>query len=306
MSDKKNLMLDDLFVQPVKDDNGTIDSKSKVHKKNRLNDLSGKDWIQETKSFFFQKGLGANSPEAKYEKLHPAPFSFTDVSKLLRFFTKRGSKVLDPFLGVGSTIKACIEMGRKGFGIELNEKWCEITKIRLKEECNYIIENKHLICDDSHNILNYFEPNSFDFIITSPPYWNILNKNKDYKAKERSNNGYDINYSNGNKHDLGNIESYAEFLDEIADIFLKCYEVLKHGKYMCVVVSDFRHKSEFVPYHADLIYKLTYPASRRDQKRFSLQGIKILVQNAKKLYPYGYPYAYVENIHHQYILVFKK
>jgi len=297
------LIFDDLFAQPAGSNNGTIDPNSNVHKKNRLNDLSGKDWIQETKSFFFQKGLGANSPEAKYEKMHPAPFSFTDVSKLLRFFTKKGSKVFDPFLGVGSTIKACIEMGREGFGIELNEKWCEITKTRLQEECNYIIDDKNLICGDSRNVLNYFEPNSFDFIVTSPPYWKILNKNKDYKAKERINNGYDINYSNGNKHDLGNIESYAEFLDEIADIFLKCYDVLKKDKYMCVVVSDFRHKTEFVPYHADLIYKLT---NRQANKRFTLQGIKILVQNAKKLYPYGYPYSYVENIHHQYILVFKK
>lgn len=283
--------------------NGKADVGANIHSKNKLNDLSGKEWLQETKSFFFQKGLGVNSPETKYEKMHPAPFSFTDVSRLLRFFTKCEERVLDPFSGVGSTIKACIEMGREGYGIELSRKWCNTTKIRLKEECGYSIDKKHLICGDSRNVLNYFDQNFFDFIVTSPPYWKILNKNKDYKARERINNGYDINYSDGNKYDLGNIESYAEFLDEIVDIFLKCYDVLKKEKYMCVVVSDFRHKSQFVSYHADLIYRLT---NQKLNKRFSLQGIKILVQNAKKLYPYGYPYAYVENIHHQYILIFKK
>lgn len=37
-----------------------------------------------------------------------------------------------------------------------------------------------------------------------------------------------------------------------------------------------------------------------------LQGTKILLQNHKSLLPYGYPFAYVENIHHQYILIFRK
>jgi hypothetical protein len=39
---------------------------------------------------------------------------------------------------------------------------------------------------------------------------------------------------------------------------------------------------------------------------FSLEGITILVQDSKNLYPYGMPYAFVSNIHHQYILIFRK
>ena len=31
-----------------------------------------------------------------------------------------------------------------------------------------------------------------------------------------------------------------------------------------------------------------------------------MLQNHKSLLPYGYPFAYVENIHHQYILIFRK
>ena len=44
-----------------------------------------------------------------------------------------------------------------------------------------------------------------------------------------------------------------------------------------------------------------------DEKyELTLQGVKILLQNHKSLLPYGYPFAYVENIHHQYILIFRK
>jgi DNA modification methylase len=274
---------------------------SLIDKRNDLNELTASEWIQETKSFFYQKGLGAGSPEAKYEKMHPAPFSFTDVSKLIRFFTKKNAKVLDPFSGVGSTFKACVELDREGFGVELSPKWCEITKKRLKEESNLKLDKEHLVCGDSRKLKEFFNKNSFDFIVTSPPYWNILEK-KDHKANERVVNGHDTKYSE-NKNDLGNITDYNKFLDELAEIFLDCHDLLKPSKYMCIVVSDFRHKSEFYSFHSDLMNKLT---DKKQKRFFQLKGIKVLIQNAKKLFPYGYPFSYVENIHHQYILILQK
>lgn len=285
-------MVETLIIQS---DNSLVD------KRNELNDLSSTEWVQETKSFFYQKGLGIGSPEAKYEKMHPAPFSFTDIIKLIRFFTKKKAKVLDPFVGVGSTIKACVELEREGFGVELSPKWYKITEKRLLEESKFRLNTEHLICGDSRELKKYFKKNTFDFIITSPPYWNILEK-KDHKANERIVNGHDTKYSES-ENDLGNISDYSKFLDELSKIFLSCHDLLKPGKYMCIILSDFRHKSEFYPFHSDLMYKLT---DKKLKKRFHLKGIKVLIQNAKKLFPYGYPFSYVENIHHQYVLVLQK
>jgi len=158
---------------------------------------------------------------------------------------------------------------------------------------------KKIIHGDTREIMPTFQDKYFDFIVTSPPYWGILRKNSDHKSRnERIKKDLDTKYSE-NPDDLGNIPNYDDFKKELGMIFLECYRVLKYKKYMCVIVSDFRHGSNFIPFHIDVI-SLMLDAG------FSHEGITILAQNAKKLYPYGYPFAFVSNIHHQYILIFRK
>jgi len=88
-------------------------------------------------------------------------------------------------------------------------------------------------------------------------------------------------------------------------VFLQCARIIKPKKYMCLVVSDFRNKSEFISFHSDLIQRLNNTKIDEIYK-LKLAGVKILLQNHKTLLPYGYPFAYVENIHHQYVLIFRK
>lgn len=266
--------------------------------RNKLNDLIGREWIKETRSVWFQKGLGSNHKHAQIEKQHPAPFSFQDVGRLIRFFTKKGDLVLDPFCGVASTLKACALNTRRGIGIELIKKWGDLGKERLRTEVSDA-SNQKIIIGDARKVLPTFADESIDYIVTSPPYWRILDKKADHKVKkERISNGLDTKYSE-DKRDLGNIDNYEEFLSELKKIFDQWHRILKTGKYTSIIVSDFRHKSEYVPFHSDIIRKM-------NESFFSLKGITILVQNQKNLYPYGYPFAYVSNIHHQYILTFRK
>lgn len=279
-----------------------------VDKRNTLNDLNGTQWLPETKSFFYQKGLGAKHPDAQIERQHPAPYSYQDIKHLITFFTKRNMKVLDPFGGVGSTAKACEIEGRKCTSIELQKKWNDLSIKRLEEEVAPGASQKHtFIQGDARKVLKTFESNSFDFIVTSPPYWSILNKKADYKVKkERLSNNLATQYSENDKDDLANIKNYTEFLRVLVDeVFIECGRVLKPKKYICIVVSDFRHKSEYISFHSDLIQAMNHQETA-DGGVLSLQGVKVLLQNHKSLLPYGYPFAYVENIHHQYVLIFRK
>lgn len=280
--------------------NGIVDPR------NSLNDLTGKDWLPETKSFFYQKGLGANHPEAQIEKLHPAPYSFQDIAHLVKFFTKAGAHVLDPFGGVGSTAKACEVCGRVCTSIELSKVWHDLSIKRLETEIGDGASQKHtFINGDSCKELLKLPSESIDFMVTSPPYWGILNKQDQKVIKNRVANNLETKYSES-EDDLGNIESYEKFLDILVNkIFLQCARTLKYGKYMAIVVSDFRDKSDYISFHSDLICKLNKTIIP-DGGILKLQGTKILLQNHKSLLPYGYPFAYVENIHHQYVLIFRK
>jgi DNA modification methylase len=281
-------------------------SEGVVDPRNSLNDLTGKEWLPETKSFFYQKGLGADSPEAQIEKLHPAPYSFQDIGHLVRFFTKAGMNVLDPFGGVGSTAKACEVNGRFCTSIELSPKWHALSIQRLETEVGEGTSQKHrFINGDSCEELLKLENESFDFVVTSPPYWGILNKLDQKVKKERVANNLETKYSDDEK-DLGNVENYDEFLDILVNkVFLQCARVLRTKRYMALVVSDFRDKGDFISFHSDLIQHLNR-ASIPGGGVLRLKGTKILLQNHKSLLPYGYPFAYVENIHHQYILIFQK
>ena len=281
-------------------------SEGVVDPRNNLNDLTGKEWLPETKSFFYQKGLGADSPEAMIEKLHPAPFSFQDIGRLICFFTKSGMRVLDPFGGVGSTAKACEVNNRLCTSIELSPKWHELSIKRLETEVGEGTSNNHqFINGDSCEELLKLDDESVDFVVTSPPYWGILNKLDQKVKKSRVAKNLETKYSNSER-DLGNVENYKQFLEILVNkVFLECARVLKTKKYMALVVSDFRDKGDFISFHSDLIQKLNNSQIPNGGK-LKLKGTKILLQNHKSLLPYGYPFAYVENIHHQYILIFQK
>ena len=63
---------------------------------------------------------------------HPTAKPIALLLALAADFTDPGDTILDPFMGSGTTLAAAYLLGRKGIGIELEERWCEVAAKRLE------------------------------------------------------------------------------------------------------------------------------------------------------------------------------
>lgn len=67
-------------------------------------------------------------------KPHPSTKPLALMLELVELFTEPDDVVLDPFCGSGSTGAACLRLGRRFIGFELQDKWAEVSRERLLAE----------------------------------------------------------------------------------------------------------------------------------------------------------------------------
>lgn len=253
--------------------------------KKRCNDLSGKEWLQN--SFSIWRGLSKSKEEKDFK--HPASFPVSLCEKLIKTFSRSESIVLDPFNGIGSSMVACRQLNHKGVGIDLSEEFCNVAKKRIGND-----QGIKIITGNSFTILPKFGPEYFDLCITSPPYWDILNMKRTADMK------VNINYSE-EQDDLGNIDDYDLFLESLISLFSIVYRVLKKDSYCVVNVMDIRKKNKFYPLHSDL-------AMGMKSIGYIFDDIIIWDRQAdyNNMRPLGYPSRFRINKVHEYLLIFIK
>ena len=65
---------------------------------------------------------------------HPTVKPLPLFREFIEISTNKGDTVLDPFMGSGTTLRACKDLGRKCIGIEINEEYIKIAVKRLAQE----------------------------------------------------------------------------------------------------------------------------------------------------------------------------
>jgi DNA modification methylase len=267
-----------------------IRENGKYSPRNTMNNLTGTEWIKFTRSWFEHHPPPRNKDLG--ENLHPAKFPEDLIANFIQFFTKEGSWVLDPFAGTGSTLVACDMTRRNGIGIELVEKWANLATNRT---------NQYIILGDSRNILDYRLP-SIDFCITSPPYWDMLGHSRggsNSTQKDRIKAGFDPKFSE-DPNDMGNIKSYSQFIDHLLDLFAKILQIMTPGKYCAVIMQNtLKENQQFYPIAWEFALKMR-------EKGWIMCQEFVWCQRDKALGIWGYPNTYISNVHHHYILIFRK
>lgn len=107
-----------------------------LYKKQWRKARRGKSDITRDEFIDWTNGVWNFMGESKKRIKHPTPFPTMLPRRCIKLFTYLDGLVLDPFLGSGTTLIACLETSRKGIGVEVDLKYCEIAKKRIIKEAN--------------------------------------------------------------------------------------------------------------------------------------------------------------------------
>ena len=276
--------------------------------RNKLNDLSGREWIKFTKSWFVHRP----EPRGDRKIRHPASFPESLVKDFVSFFTRKGELVVDPFVGTGSTLLAALETGRSAIGFDIVKKYADISKERVKDALarNGTLEKARksgpswakIIKADSAKLSKVWKRKGFppaDYCITSPPYWNQLRKSH-MRQKGRAEKGLDTTYSD-DPDEIGNIEDYHDFLRALKRAFDEIYMVMKPKGYLTIITNNVFSDGRMYPLAFDTVSTLS-----QEPFGWTPKDEKVWCQDDKTLLPLGVFNAWVGNRHHQYCLIFRK
>jgi DNA modification methylase len=244
-------------------------------------------------------------PRKKDEILHPAKYPEDLVDMCVQHFTVENDNVFDPMSGTGSTQLGALKNKRNGYGTELSEffagiaigrceEYLEPTQMAMFAEVKE--QNFKILCKDARSITDEDFP-KLDYILTSPPYWDMLNMKGAENQAKRLEKGLQTNYSSSDK-DFGNISDYNTFVQELAEIYFKLSKFLKPGGYFTIVVKNIKKQGSNYPFAWDLSMEL--------QKKLILLPEFFWCQDDISIAPYGYGNTWVSNTFHQYCLNFQK
>jgi len=224
---------------------------------NHISCVTAKEWIKGMVTIqpFYYEGR-----DIRDKKIHPAVFPIALPRHFIRLLTHEGELVLDPFVGIGTTLIAAQDLNRNAVGFDLKKEYIEIARERLKQSRLNQNTKQIAIVDDARNIPDYFNENTISLCITSPPYANMLNRprlNKSIRGNLRQNEHFlTVQQYSNDPRDLGtmNHEEYAKALEEIYSGILPLMKPRAH----CIInINDVWWKNKRYLTHIYVIDALT-------------------------------------------------
>jgi DNA modification methylase len=240
-------------------DDGLLDreKKEREQRKRTFNGLTAREWTKASRNVW----ADLSSPRSERHLEHGAVFPVALAERCITLYSGEGDLVLDPFLGIGSTLVAAKRLGRPGVGIELNPRFAKMATDWLTEE-NSLLVGEHpqeVVCGDSVENLSLLEDSSVQLTVTSPPYADFIRRSVEDRKKTHKksrivhrNNSQVKPYSD-DPRDLGNLE-YQEFIPACKAILTTLLEKTRPEGYAVWVVKDHRLPPEqpYVPVSSDL------------------------------------------------------
>lgn len=266
-----------------------------------INCLNGKEWLKSQLGvwqFTYEKR------DIRDKSIHPATFPINLAKKVIDLFTHKGELVLDPFVGSGTTLIAAQDNDRNAIGFDLKKEFINLCADRLNSNNNLFSNSWQVaINDDANNINKYINPNSVSLIWTSPPYANLLNRERKNKSRRDRNN-----------EQLGKVEQYSQdpadlgtmmlgqYTKAMGDIYEKLLPILKEKAHCVINVPDMWWENTRITIHVSLIEELR-------RRGYELRNIIIWDRTniVNKIGIFGWPSNYITmGVTFEYLLDFWK
>lgn len=223
-------------------------------KPKHINCLTAKEWLKNQLGVWqFQY----ESRDIRDKAVHPATYPISLAKRIIELFTHKGELVLDPFVGSGTSLVAAQDVDRNALGFDLSDEYVNLSMGRMAPPNLMSQSRQFAVQDDAHNIKHYLQEKSVSLIVTSPPYANLLNRERKNKSRrERKNDqlGKVEQYSQ-DPRDLGTMDLLT-YTDNIGRIFESLLPLLRPKAHCVINVPDMWWENERITIHVSVIQEL--------------------------------------------------
>ncbi len=296
-----------------------VEGRGIYDERNRVNDLTGKEWKYATKSVLAE----GYPPDVQHDlrSEHGGQKPPRLCAELIGRFSKAGDTVLDPFAGVGGTLLGasfCEHDGtglREAIGFERNERWIEIYETVLTRENEERrargeapLAEQDLRHGDCADLIDEIADDSVELLLTDVPYWHMdeLEQTRNERETRESKLGsFDGDGTAATESaastdtDGGTTQTKAEWLADMAEKFDRFTDAVAPDGHLVVFIGDMYRDQSYEFLSADLARAIESTAP------VTLAANLIWYDPTKDLHVYGYPFSFVPSMVHQNVLVFR-
>jgi len=238
------------------------------------------------------------------KNVHPAVFPIALAKRVIEQFTHKGELVIDPFVGSGTTLLAAQDLDRNAVGFDLKQEYVDLANSRVATPPADCHCKQLAVCDDARNIVNRIPPHTVKLAFMSPPYANILNrerKNKSRRGDLRENDQFGkVEQYSQDPRDLGTLFA-DDFEKAISEIFIEMMPVFEEKAHILINITDAWIDSKRVPLHINIVNAMR--AAGYEFRNTIIWDRRNLVN---KIGIFGWPSSYITmGTTFEYILDFK-
>lgn len=271
-------------------------SRGFYSERNRLNDLTGKEWLYWTRSVINRPYPTDRRHDLR--RAHGGQKPPELCADLIRLFTKAGESVLDPFMGVGGVLLGAELAGRNAAGVEINPRWIDLYRRVCDLEG---LNGMETHAGDAREVLPTLHDRRFQLVLTDVPYWRMETAPRSKGAFKRVGQpSAPRRPTRLHAHSDIRYPSKQAWLDAMKRVFTQAAALLERDRYLATFIGDMYLQGRYHCLSAELADVLGVVPG------LVWKANLIWYDVAKALHLYGYQYAFIPSMVHQNILVFRK